>query len=50
MRTNYQTIYEQLNPLQLYRDIEARLAELWRLEAVDPASELAARIRPRRED
>jgi hypothetical protein len=50
MRTNYQAIYEQLNPLQLYRDIEARLAELWRLEAVDPASELAARIRPRREE
>jgi hypothetical protein len=47
---SYQAIYEQLNPLQLYRDIEARLAELWRLEAVDPASELAARIRSSREE
>jgi hypothetical protein len=42
---SYQALYEQLNPLQLYRDIEARLAELWQLEAVDPASELAARIK-----
>jgi hypothetical protein len=34
METNYQAIYEQLSPLQLYRDIEARLAELWRLEVI----------------
>lgn len=47
---SYQAMYEQLNPLQLYRDMEARLLELWRLEAVDPASELAARIRSSREE
>jgi hypothetical protein len=46
---SYQAIYEQLNPLQLYPDLKARLAELWRLEAVDPASELAVRIRSSRE-
>jgi len=41
--------YEQLNPLQLYTAIEAELSELWKLEAVDPASELAALIRAERE-
>jgi len=38
-------LYQSLNPLQLHRQIDQELEKLWRLEAVDPVSELAARIR-----
>ena len=38
-------LYQSLNPLQLHRQIDQELEKLWHLEAIDPASELAARIR-----
>ena len=38
-------LYQSLNPLQLHRQIDQELEKLWRLEAVDPVSELAARVR-----
>jgi hypothetical protein len=41
-------LYRSLNPLQLHRHIDQELEKLWRLEAVDPASELAARVRAHR--
>ena len=44
-RQELETLYRGLNPLQLHRQIDQELEELWRLEAVDPVSELAARIR-----
>ena len=43
-------LYQSLNPLQLHRQIDQELEKLWRLEAVDPVSELAARIRAERAD
>ena len=43
-------LYHSINPLQLRRQIDQELEKLWRLEALDPASELAARIRAERKD
>jgi len=45
-----QRLYQSLNPLQLHRQIDQELEKLWRLEAVDPVSQLAARIRAERAD
>lgn len=44
-RTALQAQYEQLNPLSLQRDLAAAIAKLWKLAAVDPASEHAQRLR-----
>ena len=37
--------YEQLNPLRLQRQLAELLDQLWKVEAVDPASERAQRLR-----
>lgn len=37
-------IYLSLDPLQLCKQIEEELVKLWRLEAIDPKSELAQRL------
>jgi len=43
-RQTLEILYRSLNPLRLRRQIDQELERLWRLETVDPASELAARI------
>lgn len=44
-RTALQAQYEQLNPLSLQRGLAAAIAKLWKLAAIDPASEHAQRLR-----
>jgi len=44
-RQELDELYQGLNPLQLHRQLDQELEQLWRLETVDPVSELAARIR-----
>jgi len=41
-------LYQSLNPLELRRQIDKELETLWRMETIDPASELAARIAAKR--
>ena len=43
-RQQLQAIYLSLDPLQLSQQIEVELATLWKLEAIDPHSELAQRL------
>ena len=43
-RQTLEILYRSLNPLRLRRQIDQELEKLWRLETVDPASELAARV------
>ena len=43
-------VCRSLNPLQLHRQIDQELGKLWRLEAIGPVSELAARVRAQRAD
>jgi len=44
-RAELQTRYATLDPLQLQRDLAVAIEQLWKLEAVDPASERAQRLR-----
>ena len=49
-RRELERLYQSMNRLQLHRQIDQELEKLWRMEAVDPVSELAARIRAERAD
>jgi len=44
-RAQLQAQYEQLNPLRLQRELAVAIDQLWKLEAVDPTSERAQRLR-----
>lgn len=49
-RARLQAQYEQLNPLLLQRELAAAIDKLWKLEAVDPTSQRAQRLRQAADD
>ena len=44
-RLRLENEYSQLNPLQMQRELRGAIDSLWKVEAVDPASERAQRLR-----
>jgi hypothetical protein len=49
-RAQLEAQYQQLNPLQLQRELGAAIEKLWKMEAVDPVSERAQRLRQAAEE